>query len=160
MRIMAKDVEPFLFLAGILSALAALLHVAVIVGGPAWYRFFGAGDEMVAMAESGSPIPSIVTFCITLVLASWAFYAFSGAGLVRRLPLLRAVLVGISVIYLVRGLGIIPFYLINPEVVDSFLVWSSMIVTGYGLVHLAGIIRRWNELGERRKIGERRVHER
>ena len=26
--------------------IAALLHVACIVGGPAWYRFFGAGERM------------------------------------------------------------------------------------------------------------------
>jgi hypothetical protein len=31
---------------GILSAIAALLHAAVIAGGPDWYRFFGAGEEM------------------------------------------------------------------------------------------------------------------
>ena len=36
--------NPWLVAGGILSALAALLHLAVIVGGPVWYRFFGAGE--------------------------------------------------------------------------------------------------------------------
>ena len=45
--------EPFLILAGSLSGLAALLHVAAIVGGPDWYRFFGAGEGMAGAAERG-----------------------------------------------------------------------------------------------------------
>lgn len=34
----------YLMIGGILSMLAALLHVAVIFGGPDWYRFFRAGE--------------------------------------------------------------------------------------------------------------------
>jgi putative oxidoreductase len=43
---------------------AALLHLAIIVGGPSWYRFFGAGEQMAAMAARGHPWPAIVTACI------------------------------------------------------------------------------------------------
>ena len=43
--------NPFLIAGGVLSALASLLHIAVIAGGPAWYRFFGAGEGMARMAE-------------------------------------------------------------------------------------------------------------
>lgn len=160
MRIFSKETDPFLFLAGVLSALAALLHIGVIIGGPAWYRFFGAGDEMAKMAESGSPIPAIVTFFITLVLSFWALYAFSGAGLMRRLPFLRGGLVIIAAIYLVRGLGTIPLYFIMPDAIDSFMVWSSVVVTLYGLSYAIGIARCWNALGERRTVGDRRDHER
>ena len=39
---------------GLLSAAASLLHVACIFGGPAWYRFFGAG-EGVAQGSGGDP---------------------------------------------------------------------------------------------------------
>ena len=46
--------NPWLVTGGILSALAALLHLAVIAGGPDWYRFVGAGEEMARMAEQGS----------------------------------------------------------------------------------------------------------
>lgn len=146
-----KEYDPFLLLAGMLSALAALLHIGVIIGGPTWYRFFGAGEEIATMAESGSPIPAIVTFFIALVLMIWALYAFSGAGLMRRLPFLRPALVTIAVIYVVRGLGIIPALFFMPEVVDSFMVWSSIVVTLYGLSYSIGTWRCWKELGERRR---------
>lgn len=36
--------DKWLIAGGLLSAAAALLHIAVIVGGPDWYRFFGAGE--------------------------------------------------------------------------------------------------------------------
>ena len=45
--------NPILFTGGVLSAAASLLHLAVIAGGPAWYRFFGAGEGMAQMAERG-----------------------------------------------------------------------------------------------------------
>lgn len=155
-----KGREPFLVLAGVLSATAALLHIGIIIGGPTWYRFFGAGEEMATMAEQGSPVPAIVTFFIALVLTAWALYAFSGAGLMRRLPFLRPVLVLIAAIYLVRGLGAVPVYFLMPETVDGFLVWSSIVVTLYGLSYATGTWRCWKALGERRIVGDRREDER
>ena len=70
----------WLVLGGSLSALAAILHIAVIAGGPAWYRFFGAGEGMATAAERGSPTPALVTLAIAAILMVWALYAFSGAG--------------------------------------------------------------------------------
>src|SRR5687768_9713323 len=93
---------------GALSAIAAAMHLAIIVGGPAWYRFFGAGERLAQAAERGSPMPAVVTMGIATVLAVWAAYAFSGAGLIPRLPLLRLGLVTISAIYLARALLWLP----------------------------------------------------
>lgn len=58
----------WLILGGILSALAAVLHVAVIVSGPPWYRFFGAGEAMARAAERGSFTPALVTLAIAAML--------------------------------------------------------------------------------------------
>ncbi|SFP90350.1 hypothetical protein [Variovorax sp. 770b2] len=86
-----------------LSALAALLHICVIFGGPAWYRFFGAGERMAAGAAAGHWYPPILTLLIACVLATWAAYALSGAGVLQPLPLLAFVLPAITAVYLVRG---------------------------------------------------------
>lgn len=137
--------EPVLILAGCLSALAALLHVAVIVGGPDWYRFFGAGEEMARMAERGMIQPTLITLGISAVLAIWAAYAFSGAGLIRRLPLLRTGLVVITLIYLARGLLVMPALVMGVPL-DAFGWWSSLIVLGYGLAYLIGTWRAWAAL--------------
>jgi hypothetical protein len=143
-----KARNPWLIIGGWLSLAAALLHVAVIVGGPDWYRFFGAGEDMARMAERGSPVPALVTTGIATVLAVWAAYAFAGAGLMRRLPLMRTALVAISAIYLLRGLVIVPV-LMKPGSA-AFDIWSSLIVLVYGVVYAVGTSRAWNELAQRK----------
>ena len=84
-----KEANKILLFGGVLSGIGALLHIAIIIGGPQWYRFFGAGEEIASMAEQGSWYPAVLTFGIAVVLFIWAFYAFSGAGLIRRFPLLK-----------------------------------------------------------------------
>jgi hypothetical protein len=136
----------FLIAGGVLSGLAAILHLAVIAGGPDWYRFFGAGERMAHMAAQGSPRPVIVTLAIVAVLAIWAAYAFSGAGLLPRLPLLRTALVLISAIYLLRGCAVFAMPLFRPQMLNAFWVWSSLIVLVYGLAYAIGTARAWSEL--------------
>ena len=136
----------WLIAAGLLDVAAALLHVAITFGGPDWYRFFGAGEAMAQAAQSGSVRPTLITIAIASVLATWAAYAFSGAGLILRLPWLRTGLVAISAIYLARGLVVVPILLLRPELIDPFLLWSSAIVLVFGLAHAIGTWSAWNGL--------------
>lgn len=138
--------NPILALGGVLSALASVLHLAVIGGGPAWYRFFGAGERMARLAEQGSWIPAVTTVGIAGVLAVWSAYAFSGAGLIPRLPLIRTALVLIAAVYLLRGLVLVPALALNPGGVTPFVLWSSLIVLVYGLVHAVGTWIAWPAL--------------
>jgi hypothetical protein len=138
--------NPFLIAGGVLSAAASVLHLAIIVGGPSWYRFFGAGEAMARMAEQGSLYPTIVTIGIASVLAVWSAYAFAGAGLISRLPLMRTALIAISTVYLLRGLVLIPAFLINPGGVQPFLLWSSVIVLVYGIAYAVGTWIAWPAL--------------
>jgi hypothetical protein len=126
-----------------LSAAAAFLHVAIIFGGPDWYRFFGAGEGMAQAAERGSSTPAFYAGAIAAVLLAWALYAFSGAGLIRRLPLLRTALVLISAIYLLRGFILLPMLILAPGLVGGFAVWSSLVVLIYGLAYAIGTWVAW-----------------
>ena len=147
---MKQDRNPALVLGGVLSGLASLLHIACIIGGPDWYRFFGAGEEIATLAEQGSIVPTLLTLGIATVLAIWAAYAFSGAGLLPRLPLLRTGLAVISAIYLLRGLALIPALAINRGDVMPFILWSSLIVLVYGLAYAIGTWTAWSGLGPRK----------
>jgi hypothetical protein len=131
---------------GVLSLAAAVLHIGVIFGGPAWYRFFGAGEEFARAAERGSPVPAAVTSGIAVLLLICALYAFSGAGLIRRLPLLRTGLVVISAVYLLRGAALAPLVVLRPAHVDAFTIWSSLIVLAYGLAYAVGTWTQWRRL--------------
>jgi hypothetical protein len=128
-----------------MSLAASALHIGCIFGGPDWYRFFGAGEVMAQAAERGEAFPALVTLAIAVLLALWAAYAFAGAGLVRRLPLMRTALVAITAIYLLRGAALIPALTV-PAMGGAFNIWSSVIVLAYGLVHLIGTWRAWPTL--------------
>jgi hypothetical protein len=136
----------FLVIAGILSATAALLHIGCIYYGAPWYRFFGAGEEMALLAEKGSIQPTLITSGIVVVLGIWSLYAFSAAGVIVRLPLIRLALLLITSIYLLRGIA--GFFLINSPMgrTPEFWVWSSLICLGFGLIHLIGLKQQWVSL--------------
>ena len=143
---MSIPYNTWLIVAACLSAIAALLHVAIIVGGAQWYRFFGAGERMALAAAAGRWYPAIVTSGIAVVLSVWAAYALSGAGVIQALPLLKLGLSVITAIYLVRGLAIVPLVLFSREKTTPFLLWSSAICCGYGVVHLFGLTQAWSML--------------
>ncbi|WP_206081403.1 hypothetical protein [Mariprofundus ferrooxydans] len=143
---MPPPYNDWLIVAATLSAVAALLHVATIFGGAPWYRFFGAGERIASAAEAGRTYPATITFGIATVLGIWATYALSGAGLLSALPMLKWSLVAITTVYLLRGLAILPLFLFAREQATPFMVWSSIICIGYGIVHLVGTMQIWNQL--------------
>jgi len=135
----------YLKIAGSLSFLASAAHLAIIFGGAQWYRFFGAGEAMATMAEKGLWQPTIITFCISLVLALWGAYAWSAAGLFFELPLLKPVLILITLVYLLRGVfGLVaPYVSDHPHITQnslSFWIWSSIICLMFGVVHLKAVL--------------------
>ncbi|MFT5549478.1 MAG: hypothetical protein ACI9CO_001405 [Candidatus Azotimanducaceae bacterium] len=136
----------FLIIAGVLNAVAAILHIGCIYFGAPWYRFFGAGEQMAVLAERGSIQPTLITSGIVLVLSIWSLYAFSAAGVIARLPLLRLALILIISTYLLRGVA--GFFLVSFPMGRSpeFWVWSSLICLSFGIVHLIGLKQQWANL--------------
>jgi hypothetical protein len=132
-----------LIVGAVLSAIAAALHLGIIAGGPAWYRFFGAGERFASAAAAGRWYPGFVTLGIAAVLAGWSAYALSGAGVIAPLPLLKMALVAITAVYLCRGLVLLPL-LARRDKLTPFVVWSSLICLGFGLVHLLGLVQVWD----------------
>ena len=117
-----------------------------ILGGPKWYRFFGAGEDMARAAARGEWTPTLITLAIGSILLVWAAYAFSGAGSLRRLPLLRTGLLVITTIYLLRAIVFVPLHMWRPQHTDSFAIWSSLIVLVYGAVYAVGTFMAWRHL--------------
>ncbi len=135
-------------IAGWLTIIASLAHVAIIFGGADWYRFFGAGEEMAIMAENGSIYPALLTSFIALMLAVWATFAFSGAGVIRSLPFTNIVLTIVAVIFLARGVFGVPLVLLvdDPylsELSDKmmFMVITSIFCTVLGTLYAYGVFK-------------------
>ena len=141
----------FLTVAGSFSLLAAALHIGIIIGGPSWYRFFGAGESMALLAEKGSLKPTVITLGIAIIFIVWAAYAWSGAGLLPSLPFIKLVLSIITAIYLLRGLGgmVALFVTEHPQIKQNssaFWLWSSAICLVVGVLHLMGLMAIWQIL--------------
>ncbi len=137
--------------AGMLSAAASIAHICIVLGGPSWYRFFGAGERMAKLAEQKSITPTIVTLGIAAVLGIWALYAWSGAGVIPKLPLIKPALVVITSVYLLRGVvGLVaPHVSKHPAIVSNskrFWFWSSLVCLGIGVTHLLGTVKVWGTL--------------
>jgi len=145
---------------GAVTGVAALLHGAIIAGGPGWYRFFGAGERMARLAARGSIYPAVLTAGIAAVLGTWALYAFSGAGVIRRLPSLRPALTLIATVYLARGiLGIPAVMLLDDPYAKqlkarmTFMVVSSAICIVLGLCYAVGAAGAWKTAAAPRPAG-------
>lgn len=136
----------WLVAAATMSFAASLLHVACIIGGPDWYRALGAGERMAQLAARGRSGPTLITLAIASVLAVWALYALSAAGIIARLPLMRVALVLICVALIARGIGVPVMQRWRPDLSPTFLYGSSAIVLIYGLTFAIGTWLAWPTL--------------
>ena len=123
-----------------LNGIAASLHLWVIVEGADGYRRFGAGEKMARMAEQGRIYPHVITFFIAGALFFFAYLCLSQIGTVPAPPLAREVLWALTAVYLVRGLVPLLAYRWLTLYQTRFFVISSVIVLGFGGVHLAALI--------------------
>jgi hypothetical protein len=130
------------------SLFVAGLHLAIIAVGPRWYRYFGA-PSLAAQVEGGSLLmPTLLTLATAGVFALWGFYALSAIGVVRRLPLLRTALVFIGVVYVLRGLLLLPqlaAFASGSFGSPRFLVFSAFALLA-GACYLWGAVRAWKSL--------------
>jgi len=102
---------------------------------------------MAQLATAGSWLPTLITSGIALVLATWALYAFSAAGVITKLPLLRTAICIITSIYLLRGLAGIVLATFAPGSNGApFWWWSSAICLTIGAVHVVGTWQAWPQL--------------
>lgn len=124
-----------------MSIATGLLHFAIIWAGASGYRYFGAGEDMALMAESGSAYPALLTAVIAFVFICWGVYAFSGAGLVRKLPLHTVLIPVIGAVFALRGLGVLPqivmYVMPGSEVAIKDMVFSA-VALAIGVFYLIG----------------------
>ena len=88
-----------------------------------------------------------------LIPALFGLYALSGAGVFRRLPLLRTALVAIGSLFLLRGLFIILTVLellgVRQGQVLLAGVASHLVFLSAGIAYLGGTALNWNALRRR-----------
>jgi len=89
-----------------------------------------------------------------LVLVIFGLYALSGAGSIRRLPLLRLGLIGISSLYLLRGLFFTLTVLTILGILEGEIllqgVISHLVFLAAGITYAVGTVLNWKEMQIRR----------
>lgn len=147
--------NPYLLAAAFATAAAALMHLMIPLGGPAWYAFFGAPRHLVRRAEAHALYPAVSCLVIATGLSVCSAYAFSGAGLLLPLPLLRPILAAIALVFLLRGVGFPLLEWLWPgslarvsgsQGMDTFLLLSSLICFLIGAVYAWGLFSVWSRL--------------
>jgi putative oxidoreductase len=136
-----------LILAGVLSFCAAIFQV-VIAFVPEWSAAFGAGDAL----ASNPPLLLTLGLLVGLLLVIFGLYGFSGAGVIRRLPLLRPGLFVIGLLYILVGINF-PFQLLamlgilpssGPIPIYLLLVSCGAFIAA--LAYLIGLAVSWKRL--------------
>ncbi len=85
----------------------ALVHVVIIFMGPYAYGYVGV-PKLGRAEAAGSAVPDLMSAGLVLVFAAFGAYALSGAGRIRRLPLLPVALILIGAVFTARGLVLFP----------------------------------------------------
>jgi hypothetical protein len=136
-----------LILAGLLSFGAAIFQAAIAFV-PEWSAAFGAGETLV----SNPPLLMASGLLVALLLAVFGLYGLSGAGVIRRLPLLRLALFGIGLLYMLVGINFIFQLLVllailpsaQPIPLHQLLVTFGALLAG--LAYWIGLAINWKRL--------------
>lgn len=102
--------DKFLVAGGVIAGATAIWHLLMIVGGPEWYAFARAPLYIVDSAAEGTLIAPVGAVAIATLMFICAAYSFSGAGLLKKIPLLTPALITIALICLVRSLILSPLF--------------------------------------------------
>jgi hypothetical protein len=97
--------------------------------------------------ETASVNAVIATILLTALLIVWGLYALSASGSMKPLPMVKPAIYGITAIYLVRGLFLLPQLLgynifADVDPVTGYDLLFSAFVLVVGAIHMAGVTQR------------------
>ena len=97
--------EIALYLASVLTFFVALLHFGCLFWGAAGYRFLGAGERIVRLAEEGRWYPHVMAISVGIVLTVVSVYALAAAAGLAVLPFAQGMLTAAAGVFLLRALA-------------------------------------------------------
>ena len=134
-------------IAGISTFILAIFQ-AVITTVPSWALYFGAGKDIVSRLW----LLLIAGYLVAVIFVVFGFYALSGAGVIRKLPLVRSGLLIIGLIFTIRGIFLLLELMINIGIIQSpaFIplqeIFSSAVSLIIGIIYLLGTKKAWPDL--------------
>jgi hypothetical protein len=81
--------------AGVIAAASTIWHLLCIVGGPSWFAFARAPQQIIDSAQQGTLLAPLGTIVVAALMFACTVFSFSAAGLIRKVPLLKSALMTI-----------------------------------------------------------------
>jgi putative oxidoreductase len=131
----------YLIIGGFFCLCFTVFQLSAIVWTRDMLVYFGGPVKM----QSENPYGYILLcIFIALLVAAAGLYSFSGAGKFRHLPLLKTMLIIITVVFILRGMMIVSDIIIinqHPELNLIRFVVYSLISLVIGIIYLVGLIK-------------------
>lgn len=132
-------------LGGYINILIAVVHIICLYNAEYFFEVTGVGEDMRRNAEIHPFVPYAMTIFVAVIFFIFGLYGLSGAGKIRKLPLLKLGVFIIAAIYLLRGtIGTV----INIGFESSFR-WHHLLFSfcalGIGLLYLLGGLKKWKK---------------
>ncbi len=142
-----KTARTLLILGGALAFCMSLGQAALGII-PEWSAAFGAPEALL----SNPLLLLLSSLAVAVILAVMGLYGLSGAGVIRRLPLLRLGLLGIGLGFTLYGINLIPMLLVVAGVVPApgavplrnVILFAMLLLAG--VLYLAGLAAGWKRL--------------
>ncbi len=131
--------QQLLAIGAVLAALAAIWHLLCILGGPSWFEFARAPKEIVESARLGTWLAPVGTVVVAGLMFTCSLYAASVLGIIRKMPLEKSAVATIALLCLSRGVVVIPFWLSNAAIIDTFTIVSSTVWFFVGICFAVGL---------------------
>ena len=128
-------------LGGYLNILIAVMHIVGLIWIKEMFEVTGIDKEMSEVASIHFMIPYMLTIFVAIFFFIFGLYGLSGANTFRELPFLKHIILIISIIYLLRGIGGLLFDFVVGDIVYLQTFYSLMAVF-IGLLYLFGGLKR------------------
>jgi hypothetical protein len=135
--------QRMLLIGSVLVACVSVFHMVCAIVGASAYRALGAGEGMASAAASGALWPAAMTLGLAVVFGLFSLYALSAVGRFRPLPLTRAAIISIGVLFGLRGIAFVPDLIALVRAGDTIAVrnlFYSAVALLIGLFYLVGMV--------------------
>jgi len=128
--------------AGVIASASVIWHLLCIFGGPSWFAFARAPQQVIDSAVHGTLLAPIFTIIVASLMFSCSVFAFSAVGLIRKVPLLKSALITIAVLCTLRGLIAIPTF-VTSSGLDIWQVVASTVWFYVGICFIVGSVEQY-----------------
>ena len=77
-------------MAGLIACASSIWHLLCIFGGFHWFAFARAPQQIIDSSQQGTLLAPIGKVIVASLMFSCTVFAFSAAGLIRKVPLLKS----------------------------------------------------------------------